>query len=278
MEPVFFGIERRDDEGQEEWEDRLNAGLSDRVASCTPEVAEEFWSLADCFKQDPSDRSIPKDIMATNGFIEDGVEGLFLLGSRFNHSCLPNMTRVWGAEPDKPLQSTLMFRAKWDIEQGEELTHFYIETRQSRAERQADLRDFRFSCCCPTCSLTGAALALSDTRRERLLELYEEDCETADGYLANALESVSLINDEFNGDPWLLHISYNTAFTYACRLGLLEDAAAYSEKQLLNQELSLGAGHPDILADIERNAKELLQAAEESEESYSSSDSSDSDD
>lgn len=77
------------------------------------------------------------------------------LGSRFNHSCMPNVC-VLTEQEDTPEQTTLRFYALRDILAGEELFVSYLGMSfLDRAERQRLLRrNWGFTCNCPACEDT----------------------------------------------------------------------------------------------------------------------------
>ncbi|KAI1799958.1 SET domain-containing protein [Daldinia bambusicola] len=85
--------------------------------------------------------------------------GLFLLHSRFNHSCIPN-ARV----PD-PIDGIISLFAITDIMPGEEITFCYIPdfSCRIRSERHEALR---FVCNCKACLLGTPSQQLSDARRK----------------------------------------------------------------------------------------------------------------
>ena len=96
--------------------------------------------------------------------------GIFLQGSLFNSSCLPNVNNCWD-----PTNRVIVFRALRDIAEGEELSICYKNLFDARDARRSELRtNFRFDCQCAACSLSGEALQLSDQRRMTLKGLYHE--------------------------------------------------------------------------------------------------------
>jgi len=96
--------------------------------------------------------------------------GLFLLASRFNSSCRPNVENYWHEKTQ-----TLRIIAQRDIRKGEELCISYAELLAPRAARQEFLKsNFEFGCTCEVCSLQGDAIRRSDERRVALGKLYEE--------------------------------------------------------------------------------------------------------
>jgi hypothetical protein len=69
-----------------------------------------------------------------------------VIGSRFNHSCQPNLTYRHTKDQN------ILFRARADIESGEELTSAYIDFTDNRTtRRQKLLRIWEFHCECTAC-------------------------------------------------------------------------------------------------------------------------------
>jgi SET domain len=102
--------------------------------------------------------------------------GIFLLCSRFNSSCTPNVHNWWDEEG-----GVIVMRALKPIERGEELCICYGGEWQPRDLRQEKFRSkFGFTCTCTSCSLDGEALMSSDRRRTRLGILYHEIGSCAD--------------------------------------------------------------------------------------------------
>jgi len=72
--------------------------------------------------------------------------GLFLQGSRFNSSCVPNVNNYWNER-----RQVIEFRALKVIAEGDELCIAYTAEMKSRASRQSELRgNFGFECRCAT--------------------------------------------------------------------------------------------------------------------------------
>ncbi|KAM5543458.1 hypothetical protein V8D89_002709 [Ganoderma adspersum] len=95
---------------------------------------------------------------------------IFILGSRFNSSCQPNVSNYW----DERMQK-ITFRATRAIAEGEELCISYLDVLAVRDERRRGLRAaFGFLCRCVACSREGAELRASDERRTAVARLYQE--------------------------------------------------------------------------------------------------------
>ena len=133
--------------------------------------ARDFWSLS----QNATHGTVKHafGIWLTNAYPTDGMNvtasqkssAVFTHICRLNHSCSPNLHCSW----NEALGSQTVY-ALCDIESGAELTVSYLPTlEESREARRDALRKgFGFLCQCPTCSLTGEALATSERRRARL--------------------------------------------------------------------------------------------------------------
>ncbi|GAA5997524.1 hypothetical protein JCM5350_002718 [Sporobolomyces pararoseus] len=93
--------------------------------------------------------------------------GIFVEGSRFNHSCRPNVQRHWEEE-----QGVEWFILSHDVKKGEELCIAYQETRASRETRRERLWEgFGFECNCSACSLSEVETEVSDNHRVQIKAL-----------------------------------------------------------------------------------------------------------
>lgn len=102
--------------------------------------------------------------------VQAGTAAIFLLGSRFNSSCEPNINNYWNEE-----QGKITFWATRDVEEGEELCICYANPLANRAARRARLQSsFHFECECVACAREGDELRASDERRVTISRLYEE--------------------------------------------------------------------------------------------------------
>lgn len=105
------------------------------------------------------------EICRTNG--SDG--GVFFASSRLNHSCVPN---VFTELNRKTMVRT--FHTIRSVEKGEELTVSYTEVPVVvKAERQANLKGFGFTCECSACEDSAEGRRLEGMFR-RLCELKKE--------------------------------------------------------------------------------------------------------
>lgn len=105
-------------------------------------------------------------IWGTNAYVN-----VFLLSSRINHSCLPNIQHSWhpGLEQE-------VFHAVRDITAGEELTVSYLgPLNGDKKRRQGDLDDWGFKCSCPVCEDTPEGME----REKKFAQLYRLENELA---------------------------------------------------------------------------------------------------
>lgn len=95
-------------------------------------------------------------IAVTNMF----SQGVFLLGSRINHSCIPNVHFAFNKNLNKAT-----FHAVRDIEKGEELTLSYLDVaNRTRDARQSELAPRGFQCSCPACEDTPEGREMEQQR------------------------------------------------------------------------------------------------------------------
>jgi hypothetical protein len=96
-------------------------------------------------------------------------QGVFLLGSRINHSCIPNVHFAFNQNLNKAT-----FHAVREIDKGEELTLSYIDSaNRTRAIRQSELAPRGFKCTCPACKNTRKSRK-AEEQRAILLVLDQE--------------------------------------------------------------------------------------------------------
>ncbi|TID21701.1 hypothetical protein E6O75_ATG05096 [Venturia nashicola] len=94
--------------------------------------------------------------------------GVVDLGSRFNHSCVPNVHLS-----HDPRTQIYDFRLVRDVKAGEELTASYISLFLTRKERQDNLVRWGFECACPACEKTTDGKKIEE-KRVKLRNVYHE--------------------------------------------------------------------------------------------------------
>jgi len=105
-------------------------------------------------------------VYATNSILNGNKTGVSLLGSRFNHSCAPNVNMFRKTLNDQ----RVCFRTTQDISPGTELTvsymNLFLDGSTLREDRREKLRQLGFECQCTCCMLTGEGLTCSETLRK----------------------------------------------------------------------------------------------------------------
>ncbi|EED12492.1 SET domain containing protein [Talaromyces stipitatus ATCC 10500] len=97
-----------------------------------------------------------------NIYTANSFPSIYLLGSRFNHSCVPNTTHSYHPSLDKETFHTIQ-----DITAGEELLITYIDgSNWDRSRRQKYLQKWGFQCNCPVCEDTPQGRAKEEKRLE----------------------------------------------------------------------------------------------------------------
>lgn len=146
------------------------AGLDRLVAALSDADKDSYNSLY----VNPSLASLsrPLAIFKTNamGLGENAEKGgLFVEGSRFNHSCRPNCSQWWDEK-----EGVSWFIASRKIKSGEEICICYNKMMEPRAERQRWLKKtFGFDCDCEACSRSPEETIASDSRRQTIFDTYD---------------------------------------------------------------------------------------------------------
>ncbi len=146
---------------------QLGEALAKKISALNDNQRQAFLSLHNAFE----DEATPGlGIVRTNALplgSDASTGGIFLDASRINHACIQNAQNSWNEDLQR-----LTIHAIRDIDEGEEITIMYIPDRANRSARQLVLhRDFRFTCSCPLCALTGPQLGLSNERLDEILRL-----------------------------------------------------------------------------------------------------------
>lgn len=150
-----------------------NSTLLIALAECSREEQQRYFALCNSYKG----RLLPaQGIFESNALYLPGVEqeqeqaGVFLLASRFNSSCVPNVTKYWD-----PSAGVMLFRTLRDVKAGEELCLNYCDVLGTREQRREDIMEERqFQCMCEVCELDDEKSQASDSRRSRVARLFEE--------------------------------------------------------------------------------------------------------
>lgn len=138
----------------------LQRYVHEQVNALTDQKREAFLALRNIYPyKNPIEQSI--GIVSTNALpIDDGDTGagIFLSASRINHACDNNAQKNWNENIKRHTVHALR-----DINEGEEITVYYLAVHNSRGARQEALRaKFKFSCSCHLCSLPASQSQLND--------------------------------------------------------------------------------------------------------------------
>jgi len=224
------------------YENHLQAKLEEK----NQRERDMFWAL--CDSHTPGRKSacgvLLSNSLSMGTYLQDS--GLLALGSRFNHSCTPNVCYSWQEELD-----TYFFHAAREVEPGEELTISYVSPfRPSSMRLDALALQFKFRCACPCCSLDSRALQASDERRRKMLMLDRGigsllETSPSEQQVAPALHAVSmlaaLIDEELGGNPKLKARAYYGGFQIALAAECAEEAGEMLEKMQEQAILTVGA-------------------------------------
>jgi hypothetical protein len=181
----------------------------------------------------------------------DGPRGLFLLHSRFNHSCLPNCKIPSGGRAEA---THLQSFATRDIASGEEITFEYENDFdcRTRIERHEILR---FVCACDACRPGTPFQRLSDMRRRLIRGLmYLETGNDLNGKKQEASSTQLIFDSQLKSAAEALSISLSSRFIS----GLLRMCLTEQEGLLddyLTQRLTPSIEAAVIMFQTESNAK-----------------------
>lgn len=164
-EPAIIKLSQRDSSKQ-----RLHKSIKEQLSKLNTDKQKAFYSLCNCRTNDFSKEI---GIARTNALplgASSSEVGIFILASRINHSCINNAQNTW----NEKIQMMAIYATR-DIDQGEEITIFYLHQHAGREERQRQLQDnFKFVCRCSLCSIPNPLLLKSDDRRYEMQRLDDE--------------------------------------------------------------------------------------------------------
>ena len=150
-----------------------NSSVLVALSACPREEQQYFFTLSNPYKGHllPALGIFKSNALDLPGDESEGEHaGLFLLGSRFNSSCTPNVSKCWD-----PVLHTMLFRTLRDVEEGEELCFNYCEILGTRQQRREEIAQERhFECRCDVCELADEESRASDDRRSTIARLFED--------------------------------------------------------------------------------------------------------
>ncbi|KPM46529.1 hypothetical protein AK830_g110 [Neonectria ditissima] len=145
----------------------LRASIQRQVDGLTPNQRRDFLAMHNIYPGDSAFQYL--GIIRTNALPmgDNDESGIFLSACRINHACDNNAQKDWN---DGIKRHTV--HALRDIDEGEEITIYYLGVVNSRQTRQEALRrKFGFTCSCRLCSLPPHLSAESDRRLNEILML-----------------------------------------------------------------------------------------------------------
>lgn len=171
-----------------------------------------------------------------------GGRAIYLLASRLNHSCTPNIHLHTHTANDVTFNIGYTLR---DIDPGEELTVAYTPVDRSVAARSQRLD---FDCACRTCDDKYLASHVSESRRSRL-QLLKSVCEDPDAELravvAAATETTNLLMTEGLLGPELA-AAHKTVAVAMFQQGNRARAKVAKSKEVQVLKTCFGEGHEKV--------------------------------
>lgn len=164
------------------------------VSRLPEEERNAFFQLSNVYSEEEEVEGIFK----TNSFDmtcegDERASGMYLAIARLNHSCRPNAQQT-----HIPSTKEEVLYATRHIKRGEEICDCYIELRQSKEDRQRELKKlYRFTCCCPSCELPenrpsegGLCIEKDDKNRINAMRLEKEMMNLAEmGLIQKAMDT-----------------------------------------------------------------------------------------
>lgn len=247
-EPVIQTPHNHDQLGNE----KLQKSVRQQVNALTEQERQAFLGLHNIYPyKNPIEQYI--GIIRTNALpIEDGETGggIFLEASRINHACDNNAQKSWNENIKRHTIHALR-----DINEGEEITIYYLAAHNSRQARQEALgAKFKFSCSCRLCSLPPEQIARND---EVLEEIHSLDCLVGqrglEGILSSPLETLRYLDREIQlyemtgpDDPGLSRV-YLDAAQVAIVHGDLARGHIFAERAVRGWRISGGSDSKHVI-------------------------------
>lgn len=230
----------------------LQRYVREQVNALTDQKREAFLALHNIYPyKNPVEQYI--GIIRTNALpIEDGDTraGIFLKASRINHACDNNAQKNWNENIKRHTIHALR-----DINEGEEITVYYLAAHNNREARQEALRaKFNFSCSCHLCSLSASQSRKND---EILAEIDRLDRLVGqrglDGMLSSPLRTLGYLDREIQlydimgaDDPGLSRV-YWDATQVAIVHGDLARGRIFAERAVRGWRISSGGDSQEVI-------------------------------
>jgi hypothetical protein len=178
---------------------RTNSSIKFQFDKLTPEKQVQLLNLANSHPELPQYQGLLETNALPLGFTQTGrafatEAAIFLLGSRFNHHCVPNVMHHWNEAKRKE-----EFHALVGISAGSELFICYSDSTFSKSTRQQALKSFGFLCDCSACSLPAADSNARDARLAVIrsnTEAMASIVHRPDQYFGKGIEALRLLKAE----------------------------------------------------------------------------------
>ncbi|KAJ5117804.1 SET domain-containing protein [Penicillium atrosanguineum] len=231
--------------------EKLKKYVCQQVNALTEQQRLAFLSLHNIYPyENAAEQYI--GIICTNAFsIEDGetAGGVFLEASRINHACDNNTQKSWNENIKRHTIHALR-----DINEGEEITVYYLAAHNSRQARQEALRaKFKFSCSCGICSLPPEQIQINDDILEEIDHLDRLVGQRGlQGILSSPLGTLRYLDREIQlynmtgpDDPGLSRV-YLDAAQVAIVHGDLARGRIFAEKAVRSWRISGGGDSKNV--------------------------------
>ncbi|KAJ3024027.1 hypothetical protein HKX48_007958 [Thoreauomyces humboldtii] len=136
------------------------------ASKLTQPAKDEYFSLSGSHVHHKDAENIWYTNVLEMGDPQDRM-GVFLVISRFNHSCIPNALFHWS----EALNRQVVYNIK-PLVKGQEIEVAYISLMAPARTRQSLLKkNFNFGCRCPACTLPPKELAISASQRSECVAI-----------------------------------------------------------------------------------------------------------
>lgn len=162
------------------------------VSQLPLEKQQVFDALSHHARPDAVGDALPLAKFETNSMNAGESVGIFPTIARINHGCSSAFNAAYSWREDT--KETVVYAFK-PIFQGEEILISYTDTKKSRDNRRAYLKQsYNFDCTCSVCSLSPELSKASDARLERMAALREKLATWANKSIGGQ-EATSVINE-----------------------------------------------------------------------------------
>ncbi|GMG22261.1 unnamed protein product [Aspergillus oryzae] len=231
---------------------KLQSYVREQVNALTEQQRQAFLSLHNIYPyKNPMEQYV--GIIRTNALpIENGETGggIFLEASRINHACDNNAQKSWNENIKRHTVHALR-----NINEGEEITIYYLAAHTTRKARQEALRaKFKFSCSCRLCSLPAEQTQRIDEILEEIARLDRLVRQRGlEGILSSPLRTLRCLDREIQlydmtgtDDPGLSRV-YLDAAQVAIAHGDLARGRIFAERAVQGWRISGGSDCQNVI-------------------------------